>query len=212
MVNISTQNFFKLIPKLFYINLEKRTDRNGQFLSNFSDHEKYNIERIDAFYEPQNGALGCLKSHIYTLKKAKGLEFEFILVCEDDLCIINMIKLNSVLDRFFKEIKIWDVLLVAHGSTTILKNTYNRNFAKIVSAQTTSAYIIKKDYIDTLLNIYEESLKKYESSKKWTCNYCVDQSWKILQSKDNWYAVFPRLARQRESYSDIMNCVIKYNC
>ena len=208
----SIQDFFKKIPKLFYINLEKRTDRNEQFLSNFYEPAKYNIERIKAFYEPDNGAVGCLKSHIYTLKKAKELELEYVLICEDDLVIINIIKLNSALERFLKEVKTWDVILIAHGNTQIIKNTYNINFAKITTAQTTSGYIIKKAYIDKLLNIYEDSLKKYEKTNKWIDNYCTDQSWKILQSKDNWYAIFPRIAKQRESYSDIMKHVVKYNC
>lgn len=67
-----------------------------------------------------------------------------MLICEDDLVFNKMEKLNNILERFIKEISAWDVLLVAHGTTKIIKKTYNRNFAKITSAQTTSAYIIKK--------------------------------------------------------------------
>ena len=33
-----------------------------------------------------------------------------------------MTKLNNVLERFLKEVKIWDVLLIAHGSTKIINN------------------------------------------------------------------------------------------
>ena len=91
------------------------------------------------------------------------------------------------------------------------KDTDVKGVIKVESAQTCSSYLIKINYIQTLLDIYEKDLETYLKTEKWSDWYCTDQSWKILQSKDEWFSFQPSVGIQRKSYSDIMKGVVNYN-
>lgn len=206
----SLQDFFKFIPMTLYINLDKRSDRNKEFLSNFPGRDlKNHIERISGIYEDKNGNIGCLKSHIKALKRASMLNYPYILIAEDDFYIKNMNYMVESLENFFINFKEWDVLML--GQNTISsEDTNTPGVIKIISSQTTSGYVIKKDYIPKLLSIYERDLKKYEYSGVWSDFYCTDQSWKELQKVDKWYAFKPTVGIQRSSYSDISKGNVSY--
>ena len=206
----SSQDFFKFIPMTLYINLDKRPDRNKEFLSNFAGYDlKDHIERISGIYEDKNGNIGCLKSHIKSLKHALTLNYPYILIAEDDFYIKDMNYTTKSLEKFFTNFKDWDVLML--GQNTISsEDTKISGVKKIISSQTTSGYLIKKDYIHKLLSIYERDLKKYEDSGVWSDFYCTDQSWKELQKVDKWYAFKPTVGIQRSSYSDILKGNVSY--
>ena len=215
-----SSEFMKFFPKLLYINLEKRKDRKEEFLSNFPHFDQNNndgsIERIDAILETENGNIGCLKSHIKTLKRAlecaNAENYPFILVCEDDFYIKDMKYAISCLNNFFESFgdDEWDVLML--GINLISKeDTDIKGIIKVNSAQTTSSYLIKTDYIKTLLDVYENDLNEFLKTGKWSDWYCTDQSWKKLQKKDKWYSFNPAIGIQRKSYSDIMKGVVNYN-
>jgi len=40
--------------------------------------------------------------------------------------------------------------------------------------------------------------------------YCLDQYWKLLQKKDNWYIVHPALCIQASGFSSICNQEVDY--
>jgi hypothetical protein len=71
-----------------------------------------------------------------------------------------------------------------------------------LNSQTTSGYLVKKEYIPRLLKIYENDMNNYVKTGKWG-NYYVDQSWKVLQKTDNWYSFYPPVGIQSGSLSDI---------
>ena len=210
-----TQNFLQLVPKVIYINLEKRQDRNTEFLSNFPNYEpgnhdnSGNIERIEAVFERINGNIGCLKSHIIALTRALEIDTPYILICEDDFYIKDQKYTIDTIKMFFDNIKTWDVLMF--GINLIQsEDTAFPGIIKVISAQTTSGYLIKKSYIPKLLDIYKSDLDKYTTSNKWSDFYCTDQSWKQLQSKDLWYSFKPPIGVQRQSFSDILNGMVNY--
>jgi hypothetical protein len=202
--------FSSVIPIVLYINLAHRKDRQREFLSNFPTNPPTLI-RIDAVLNDQNGHIGCLRSHIKTLKYA--LEYypnnEYICICEDDFYIPDMKYCEKMLSRFFRTKLNWDVLMLAHH-TAYLDQTTFKSIIKIVDSQTTAGYVIKTSYIPKLLAIYERDLATFESTGIWTDAYCTDQSWKVLQRTDNWYSFLPRVAVQRESYSDIVKATVNY--
>ena len=52
-------------------------------------------------------------------------------------------------------------------------------------------------------------MKEYLKTGEWG-NYYTDESWKVLQKKDKWYAFSPPIGVQRESYSDIEKVIVNY--
>jgi len=223
--------FCKLIPKVLYINLDTREDRNKQFLSNFSVQSRdqpingywengepnidickdCGVERISAVLNTTEGAIGCLQSHIKALKHGLKGNFPapYILICEDDFYIPNMKYAVESIKKFLENFDKWDVLML--GQNTADKNTTKiDNIIKIKSSQTCSGYLIKKEYIPALLGIYEKDFKSYDDTKEWKTGYCTDQSWKVLQGKDEWYAFSPTVGIQRKSYSNIQKGLVDY--
>lgn len=202
------------IDAIYYINLNKREDRKSEFLDNFPSMDESKIVRIQGHYYPENGAVGCLMSHITALNAALNEERgENILICEDDLTIKDMDYCNRMLDLLFENINEWDVIML--GQNTIesedvgINSQKNEKIIRIKNSQTASGYLIKKRYIPTLLNIYTNDLNKYMKTGEWG-NYYTDQSWKVLQPKDKWYSFKPSVALQRSSYSDIEKGNVDY--
>jgi glycosyl transferase family 25 len=204
------------IDKIYYINLENRTDRKEQFLNNFTKLEN-RIERIDAIKTPEDGAIGCLFSHIKALETAQKDNKDIVLICEDDLQL-DIEKTNKVVDYIVNNIQNWDVIMLAHNTYEyensnhkIQYNDNNIEIIKILDSQTASGYVVNKKYIDTLLNNLKNSYNSYKKDNIWKgSQYANDQSWKTLQKKDNWFATMPRIGFQRASYSDIQNGFVNY--
>ena len=58
------------IDAIYYINLNKREDRKKEFLDNFPAVDESRIIRVTAHEYPENGAVGCLMSHVTALSRA----------------------------------------------------------------------------------------------------------------------------------------------
>jgi GR25 family glycosyltransferase involved in LPS biosynthesis len=104
----------KNIESIYYINLEKREDRKKEFLDNFNPNDKSKIIRIRGHYYPENGAVGCLMSHINALNQALNDDVnDNILICEDDFVIKDMTYCNKMLELFFDNFENdkWDVIM-----------------------------------------------------------------------------------------------------
>ena len=198
------------VDKIFYINLKKRVDRDENMKKQLSIFPQDKILRFDAI-EEKNGAVGCLKSHIKMIEYAlENCPRQNIMICEDDIDFLES-PLNYIND-FFKNpelLIIWDVIMLSHN-TQKQENTKYNNIIRLRESQTSACYIINYRYINTLLNIYKNSLKNYEISGLWKEEYCSDQCWKKLQIKDNWYTFKKRICKQIESYSDIEKKIVYY--
>ena len=202
------------IDAIYYINLKKREDRKQEFLDNFPSVDESKIIRISGHYYPDNGNVGCLMSHITALNKALSDDIgENILICEDDLMIKDMDYCNRMLNLLFENIKDWDVIMLGQNTMesddTDFQTHQNEKIIRIKNSQTTSGYLIKKDYIPKLLEIYTRDMNAYLKTGEWG-NYCTDQSWKALQPIDKWYSFKPSVAIQRSSYSDIVKADVDY--
>jgi len=194
------------IDSIYYINLNKREDRKKEFLDNFPSVDESRIFRVTAHEYPENGAVGCLMSHVTALSRALEDPGENILICEDDFTIKDMDYCNRMLALLFDKIQDWDVVMLGQNTIesedTPYKTEKGEKIIRIKNSQTTSGYLIKKAYIPKLLDIYGEDLGDYMRTGQWE-NYFTDQSWKVLQPEDKWYSFSPTVAVQRPSYSDI---------
>ena len=214
---------------IFYINLKERTDRKEEIEKEFGKLEnkkyKFNIKKIDAI-KKGNGALGAAESHIKALKLAKELNLNQVIIAEDDLIIKEELvnKYFDIIHNFEKE---WDVIILSgwfYSFFNETKTSIDNNLVKCSSTQSCTWYLIKKNYYDSLIDCFTESkrnlknktLKKKRRSKNKTRKkkkktlWTIDQNWKKLQKKDNWYRFNVNLGYQRASYSDIENKFVDY--
>ena len=189
----------------FVINLEHRKDRWEHIKFEF---EKINLipKRFDAV-KNKDGRIGCTLSHIKCLEYAIENNLDSILICEDDITFLNPCSLKNSLKDFIENVNDWDVLLLGANVHRIEKKS--NNYLKIIDAQTTTGYIVKNHYFNTLLDNFKEGLQLLEKEKKG--DYCIDIHWKKIQSKDKWYILYPFTVTQYDNYSDIEKRNIDYN-
>ena len=152
------------IEQIYIINLKHRTDRLEHILEELEKVEidKNKIQIVEAIYEPELGALGCAKSHIIALEKFMSSNYKNCLILEDDFTFIKEReyidqKINYIMDNLN-----WDVILLA-GYILKVKEDIKNNIAKVIDVQTTSGYIINKNFASSLLNNYNESVLELQN-------------------------------------------------
>ena len=190
---------FDFVDKVVYINLEHRTDRKEQIESELQKY--FPIEKIQRFnaIKHQHGGIGCTQSHIAILEMAIKENWSNYLVVEDDAIWSNFDKGYSLLEQLLQ--KPYDVITLG---TVYAK--YTPEF-KLLSGQTTTAYIVQQKYYSVLLENFKESLAGFLSTGNYPV-FSIDQYWKRIQPRDNWYCIIPSLMIQRPGYSDIEKAVI----
>lgn len=198
------------IDKIFYINLEKRTDRKEQIenqLNNFG----LEYERFNAIYMPGYGDVGCALSHLEVLRIAKERNYKNILILEDDFeFLVDKNTFESLLNEFYSKNINYDVLFLSYNVIRGTETEYNF-IEKGLEVQTASGYIVNSHYYDKLINLLEYSCPILQSTRKhWI--YANDQIWKQFQEKDNWYYFIPRIGKQSDGYSNLAGRFVSYNC
>lgn len=204
-------NINKYIDVVYYINLDHRTDRNTQLLNELSktDITQDKIKRTSAIRDINNGALGCSKSHIKVLQQFINSNYTNCLILEDDFGFSqNSNIINDLFNKFFNSKINYDVIMLS--SNTLKEKSTKYNFInKIIDAQTTSGYIVTKQFAPLLLQNYIEGTNLLQETSNKPM-YSIDIHWKKLQPKNNWYVFNPKIGYQIESYSDIENKTINY--
>ena len=206
-----------MIDGIVYINLEKREDRKNLILEELNKLEVdiNKVNKVAGIYIPKNGHKGCVQSHILALNIAKMNKWENVLIFEDDMELDTTPEefnnnVNDILEYMNSHIK-WDVIMLGVCSTDDPSwkiQIETTKFVKINKATCAHGYIINKDYIDTLLDLYKYSndmMKKDEWSEGVHEKYALDQQWFTLQVKDNWYGFRKDLIKQRNIYSTTLN-------
>jgi GR25 family glycosyltransferase involved in LPS biosynthesis len=194
------------IPTI-YINLEHRKDRNESVLKELSKINIQNPERFNAI-EMKNGAIGCSLSHIKCIEIAMKRNYDYIMICEDDIEILNPSLFVENINKFLNSQIEWDVVLIA-GNNMIPYNFVTEYCIKIYNCLTTTGYIVKNKYFSTLLNNYKEGVTKLMKEQS-NSSYKIDKYWLSLQKKDNWYMIIPPTIIQKEDYSDIEKKVTNF--
>lgn len=214
---MKTPDILPGVQKIIYINLKHRYDRKNNVINEFKQigiHSEQ-LHRIEAFYTPENGAVGCLTSHIEAIRVAiKDNSINNVLICEDDIHFVDdretlFRKLTNFFDDPIFKVN-FNVLFIACNLNNMIK-THNKTINRIIDGQTASAYIVNRNYLSKLLDLYEITLNTYyKSNKKWISEFCNDQCWKVLQKTDNWYGFNNFSAIQVKSYSDIEKKIVNY--
>lgn len=194
------------ISKIFYINLEKRTDRRQEIESELNNFG-LDYERFNAFHIPDFGSLGCGLSHLEVLKIAKERNYENVLILEDDFkFLVTKEEFEEELTKFFDLKLDYDVCMISYNVLESDETEYPF-LRKVLDAQTTSGYIVNKKYFDKLIELDAYAAEELRKTKMhWI--YAVDQIWKRYQKTDNWYYFSKRIGKQRASWSDCANTFV----
>tara|TARA_A100001015_G_C15021946_1_gene728470 strand:+ start:548 stop:1222 length:675 start_codon:yes stop_codon:yes gene_type:complete len=192
-----------------FINLDHRKDRLEHVEKEL---EKMGIkgERFNAI-KTASGAIGCTLSHIKCLEIAKERDYEQVFICEDDITFTNPDLFKQNIEKFcMNEDIMWDVLIIGGNNVPPYKQYYDYA-ARVFNCQTTTGYIVKQDFYNTMIKNFKEgvtNLMKDPTNKRM---FAIDIYWKKLQMENFWYMITPPTVTQYENYSDIENRNLNYD-
>ena len=207
-VDISNLNKIADITNVFYINLTERADRKAQVEQQLNLVSLTQFNRFNAI-KLLNGALGCSMSHLKCLQLAKERNLDHILIVEDDIIFLNPGIFIGQLNKFLQNNKEWDVLLIA-GNNVPPYRIVDDTCVQVSWCQTTTGYLIRKQYYDTLIANIKKGINMLIREPKNKIMYAIDKYWLSLQKKDTWLLLVPLTVSQREGYSNIENCVTNF--
>ena len=207
------------VDHIYYINLDKRTDRKlhieKQIKTNF-DFMLKNTTRIPGVvYNDNNnssiinGAMGCSMAHLNVIQDAIKNNYEKILILEDDFeFICNKSKFLKDINYFFNNYKNFDIFLFSFNKC---KSKKINDLVEIVEISlSTSGYIISKKAFQSLMNACTNSIKKLKKTKVLSQG-AFDVLWHdIMKTRKQTYKFNYRVGKQIKSYSDIEKKNVNY--
>ena len=193
--------------KVLYINLESREDRKVSIENELRVIGLPNYSRFNAIKLP-NGALGCSMSHLKCIQLAKDQKWPHVLILEDDIQFLNPELFKTQLNQFLSSDINWDVVLFA-GNNMMPFTPINNCCIKIQHCLTTTGYLVKSHYYDTLIANYKKGIQLFLKNPS-EIKYTIDRYWINLQEKDNWFLIIPLSVVQKEDYSNIENKITNF--
>jgi glycosyl transferase family 25 len=196
------------IKHAFYINLETRPDRKEHVEKQMKligiNAERFNAIRL------QNGALGCSMSHLKILENAKKNNLDHVLIVEDDILFTKPQFFVSQINKFFSNHSNYDVVIIC-GNNVPPYVKVDDTCIKVSKCQTTTGYLVKNHYFDTIIQNFREGIQKLMKEPEKHILYAIDKYWFNIQGKDKWYLIIPLTVTQREDYSDIEKKTTNYS-
>lgn len=206
----------------YLISLESRVDRREDFIKNIKANQfsENQFNWLVAIRDNNFGGLGCAKSHLLALSEfVSKTESQYCCILEDDFrfrCTKEDVeKVINTVDKNYN----WDVFLLAGTqvvSIPTLLETSDHKIEKLFEGCTSSGYILKREYAKHLIiNMLEciEGMERYKYLEPRSLIYhsfALDQVWKPIQRKNNWYCTLPMLGFQVEGFSDIEKKEVNY--
>lgn len=199
------------IDKLYYLNLQHRSDRLMQIQNEFASVGWLNrSELVVAAAVPTHGAIGCVRSHLRALRRfLADPNARHALIVEDDLEFTADPRVN--ITRFLTDHGHdgWDVLMLA--SNTMKEEPYKEYAIRALVAGTTSAYAVTRAFAPKVIQAFEEGLHQLRYAEVYDPpHFAADAIWQPLQLVSRWYCLAPKVARQRPGFSDIEKTVVAY--
>jgi GR25 family glycosyltransferase involved in LPS biosynthesis len=198
-----------LLKYTLFINLEERVDRLEHIQKEL---QKIKVigERFNAKKTP-NGALGCTLSHIKCLEIAKERNYPYVFICEDDITFLEPETFLNSLNKFQKSphSENFDVLIIG-GNNCPPYQKIEDFVIRVSNCQTTTGYIVKQHYYETLISNFKESAANLLRNPNKINEFAIDIFWKRLQIEGFWFMITPPTVVQYESYSDIEKRRVNY--
>lgn len=196
------------LKNVYYINLEERTDRK-KHIEKQLESLGWCYERFNAI-KTKSGRVGCSMSHLKLLTMAKEKNLPYIVIIEDDIHFTNIQKFNELYKHFVDTNIDYDVYLLA-GNLRPPVQRINPHLLKISLSYTTTGYIVKQHYYDTLIQNIKGGIQKLLQNVNDGMS-AIDVNWIPLQRKDKWFISYPRTVTQlANDFSNIENRVVNYD-
>jgi GR25 family glycosyltransferase involved in LPS biosynthesis len=192
----------------FYLNLDRREDRKIKMTSELLK-TKHNIVRYPAIdgneLKSLDGFKGTIKnsekkqyatylSHLNILKKARDLNWEYVIVLEDDLTLCD--DFDYRLDVFLKNLPSdWSIgYLGFNEQPNTTKVKISEYVYRLKNAVGCFGMIVNGKHLNTIINIVEQH------------KYAVDEVIRVhIQEKYPCYAFIPFFMYVNDDYSDLFN-------
>ncbi len=211
------------IDHVFIINLEHRTDRKEKILKELAKVRITEYEFFPAirpteedvkawnprFLDPMPGwfqgdvakykigSLGCLLSHRAIMKLCLERNYQNVLVLEDD----TEFQIGCPLSSIWPIVKPpeFGLLYLAgnHRGSTLMPHSKFLN--KVRGTLTTGSYVVNRSIMKAIV----DGLDRYDRE--------VDVFYAFLQTQYPCYCIFPHVARQADSFSDIVQREVHYD-
>jgi GR25 family glycosyltransferase involved in LPS biosynthesis len=216
------------VDKIFLINLAHRKDRLQESISELVRVGIVNdVEQFEAI-EHEIGIIGCTQSHYELVKHAKAKGYKNILIFEDDIEFHESDSLfQKTIELAFgtiKKNKLSPHMLYlggnathvhpGHDNTTPYHNQISEHLYQLGGCKTTHAYIIFESMYDTIIEAYNKLLwteKEFRGDQRMSIDFWYLSRIHHNRTDYNVYGVYPALAGQRESHSDIMERVMYFD-
>ena len=208
------------IDKIFFINLDHRTDRwvklEKDFITLLPDQYQDKVERIsgvDLTDREQNvRAAGAASSHLKVWKKCIEEKLDTVLIFEDD---VEWAVDKDTINYYFQEFQNlnFDLINFSYRYRDYFLTSKHKDFLHGLDLILCSGYLVKVDFLKKMYNhVYENMLKLLEN--KPFQDHAIDVVWnKFNFDKENlkintkWYQTKTKLVIQYENYSDINKAV-----
>ena len=191
-----------LFGGIFYINLDRRTDRRAEIEAELASHGFDGAERFAAI-PWEKGLVGGGYSHTAVLKEARRRGLKNVLIFEDDFQFLESKEtVWGALHEFFAspDAASFDVLLLSYNLR--VSEPHSDLLLRAREVQTTSGYIVAAHMYDRLIELYEWAMPLLDKTwHHWI--YANDQIWKRFQGGEGrWFVFKKRLGKQRPSITD----------
>lgn len=202
-------------PKVYYINLDYRTDRKLQFEEWIAEsgYPIEQVERVPAFYVAEHGNIGTTMSHIKALETFLESGNEYGLIFEDDYTPMDINTFWPTIQKAFDDKVQFDVLMLAYNMLEATTSPFPY-LLRVQKSFTASGYVVTRAYAPVLIANLKEALEKHlqfiQQYNMKGNDYCNDVYWMKLMEKDVWYCVYPALGTQAPSYSDLEKQYVSY--
>ena len=210
------------LDHLYYINLDKRVDRDKLFVSEvlpFFDAFEKDFTRVSAVdttahSTPDKRAAGCTLSHLEVAKLARKAGHKKILVLEDDFePSVSPSELNERIDHLFTHFPDFNMCQIAYNARTHkggIIEPIDKYVLYCCGSQTSSGYLIDTSFYDVLVPAWEDSAQALLSGAL-AKEKALDVVWAQFQTKENkWYLLEPCGYQRLSDHSDIQGTTIKY--
>ena len=199
------------------INLDRRTDRWKECISEFSKWDLTNVYRVSAvdknnlsiefpninLQSGSKGALALLLTTLNILKYALKNKYDNILIMEDDVYFTP--KINNIESLITYVPPNWDMLYIGGNHNYHSKGhraqpiPINDHVLKCQHTFTTHCYAVKSHMYSILIDQLSTLISP------------IDVIYANIQKSYNVYSIHPSIAKQREGFSDVEGTVRNYD-